>query len=153
MLLTPDDDMKFAPIGPCVYLIQCHHFYKIGFASDVLNRLTCLQVGCPYPLTLLYVYYHHAARRIERDMHKEYAVYAHAGEWFTLPNPSMIAWPSEWQPDATIDYARKAGTPPKWTPYDTYLEYGHYYGNINVAPIPDDPNLRRHPDMRKSFEI
>lgn len=65
-----------------VYFIQCGDGgpVKIGKANDVEKRLTLLQIGSPYSLTLLGIM---AGGRVdESELHRRFASSRMRGEWF-----------------------------------------------------------------------
>jgi hypothetical protein len=66
-----------APSGPI----------KIGVAIRPEARLEQLQIGCPYPLTLVASI--PATVRIERQIHKHLAPHRKAGEWFAPDAPVL----------------------------------------------------------------
>src|SRR5690348_10834207 len=67
-----------------VYFIQCedaNKYIKIGYTQgDPQERLEKLQVGCPYPMTLLGVV--DSGRKVERELHRKYDSHRVRGEWF-----------------------------------------------------------------------
>ena len=69
-----------------LYLVQCNNtnFYKIGVAKTPEERLQALQIGCPYPLTLIYKRGFKKAVKVERLLHKKYRSKQKIGEWFEL---------------------------------------------------------------------
>ena len=69
-----------------LYLIQCDNsnFYKVGISEDPEERLKALQVGCPYPLVLIYKKYLKNAFRVEKALHKSLKNKQEIGEWFRL---------------------------------------------------------------------
>lgn len=76
---------------PCdLYFVemQCaEKFIKIGIASNVLERLSKLQVSSPYELKLL----KHVkdAAHLEREIHREFASSRVRGEWFSR-TPALL---------------------------------------------------------------
>jgi hypothetical protein len=72
-----------------LYFIQCvdpsawtqRGPIKIGFATDVLDRLQTLRVGCPYPLVLAPSPMHEP-EFAEAELHVQFARYRMQGEWF-----------------------------------------------------------------------
>lgn len=78
------------PLGPVGYIYIVHaagsHFIKIGYAADVYARKAELQVGCPYPLRILYIQPTSNALIDEGKLHERFARYRLRGEWFELPS-------------------------------------------------------------------
>lgn len=66
-----------------VYFIQCGTRVKIGYASDVRQRFSCLQVASPEPLTLRAVV-EAVPPNDEGTLHKRFRAYRRRGEWFAL---------------------------------------------------------------------
>lgn len=75
-----------------VYLIQCtppknskvwgQNYFKIGKAKNVSQRVDNLQVGCPFPLTVIAYALVEDCDRFEKDLHFKYASDRKLGEWF-----------------------------------------------------------------------
>lgn len=78
--------MKIRKNTPCVYFVSDGHGHcKIGVASDLYNRISNLQVGCPYEITLIHVMYFDSiteATKKENQLHHELKEYRIRGEWF-----------------------------------------------------------------------
>lgn len=78
--------MKIRKNTPCVYFVSDGHGHcKIGVASDLHNRISNLQVGCPYEITLIHVMYFDTiteATKKENQLHHELKEYRIRGEWF-----------------------------------------------------------------------
>jgi hypothetical protein len=66
-----------------VYFVMCCEFLKIGVATDVGDRISALQVGCPFPLTLLGTI--RGGVRAETALHAALRAYHARGEWFSSP--------------------------------------------------------------------
>lgn len=71
-----------------VYVLKCHKFYKIGIATDIKKRMSSLQIGNPYQITLVEkykippekcLYFEQEIHRVLRGCRKHVR-----GEWFTL---------------------------------------------------------------------
>jgi hypothetical protein len=60
---------------------------KIGYTTDVMNRLKTLQTGYPYPLKLLLAI--HGSLEKERNIQKEFINIKLQGEWFE-PSEKLI---------------------------------------------------------------
>ena len=79
-------------LGFCfVYLIQCAEtaYYKVGIADEPEKRLDILQIGCPYPLSIVLTC--RMLRRVgattaEAQIHRSLNKYNVHGEWFELPD-------------------------------------------------------------------
>ncbi len=64
-----------------VYFVRCSTGpIKIGTANDVADRVSCLQVGCPYQLELLGTI--RGGARAERALHMAFEPFRFRGEWF-----------------------------------------------------------------------
>lgn len=72
-----------------VYFIECGGFVKIGVAVNVEKRLASLQTGNPAPLTLLVAI--SGNEKMERELHKRFAVDRVQGEWFNF-SPALKAY-------------------------------------------------------------
>jgi len=70
----------------CLYIIRCNNsnFYKIGISEIPEERLQALQIGCPYPLSLIYKRYFKEPTKVEKLFHKKYHSQQKNGEWFEL---------------------------------------------------------------------
>jgi hypothetical protein len=71
-------------ITPSIYLVKCNDFYKIGITYNVETRISCLGVGNPYPLELIYSKKLHTAEQVESFLHNKYKEKNIKGEWFLL---------------------------------------------------------------------
>lgn len=68
-----------------VYFVQCGEDdgpIKIGSTADVDKRLSQLQVGCPFDLTLLASILVEDAEEVERELHARFRSFHIRGEWF-----------------------------------------------------------------------
>lgn len=83
-----------------VYFIKAGGLVKIGFSSDVLNRMSNLRVGCPVDSELVAVI--PGTEDTELYFHKMYKSTREKGEWFRLEGqladfikrmPSSVAIP------------------------------------------------------------
>jgi hypothetical protein len=66
-----------------VYFVECQQLIKVGSATDVRDRVSCLQVGCPYELTLLGTI--RGGHRAESALHGALNGFRFRGEWFSAP--------------------------------------------------------------------
>jgi hypothetical protein len=66
--------------GQLVYFVRCLELVKIGTARDVRDRLSALQVGCPYELILWGTL--KGGHRAEQALHAAFWAYRMRGEWF-----------------------------------------------------------------------
>lgn len=76
---------KWCPELGFIYLIQCGRRggpVKIGRAEDVDARLRSLQVGCPYPLTLIASMLVAESEKVETALHGRFRSLWIRGEWF-----------------------------------------------------------------------
>jgi hypothetical protein len=68
-----------------IYVVGCGdptEYVKIGRASDLGRRVSQLQTGCPYKLTLLGWMETQQAERDEQRLHTKYQRFRESGEWF-----------------------------------------------------------------------
>ena len=76
-----------------VYLIQCgnHPLFKIGVATELSNRLSIMQVNCPFKLSIIASKLSPHPYELEKQLH--YIVDEHRvrGEWFKLTRKSLDA--------------------------------------------------------------
>lgn len=73
------DDSSF------VYFIGCEAMIKVGSAKDTSTRLRELQVGNPFPLSLLGAV--RGGRPLELAIHQRLAPHRQRGEWFRAEPP------------------------------------------------------------------
>lgn len=71
-------------VGGCVYLVEATGIdkVKIGFATNLADRLRNLQTACPVPLKLLAVVA--GGDEVELELHRRFAHLRSHGEWFFL---------------------------------------------------------------------
>ena len=69
--------------GPCVYFVGQAEAgpVKIGFTTELPNRLRGLQNSCPVPIKLLAAV--HGDRARELEYHRQFKADRLHGEWFT----------------------------------------------------------------------
>lgn len=70
---------------PGLYFVQCGDFVKIGIAVDIVGRLSAIQVGNPYPVSLIGKIIEPdtvARRALEQTWHMYWRHAHHRGEWF-----------------------------------------------------------------------
>lgn len=72
-----------------VYVMWCHGFVKIGVAVNVVKRVSELQVGNPFEITLLGFWKSQNAVQEEETIHACLNQYRVRGEWFKLPKSIM----------------------------------------------------------------
>ena len=75
-----------------VYVIKCGNFdlYKIGISKDTpKNRLSGIQVGSPFPLTMTHIIYCDYFSYVEKLIHSKYSKYRVLGEWFELNEKTL----------------------------------------------------------------
>lgn len=68
-----------------VYFIECDGFVKIGFATDIITRLSNIRCANPHPVKLLRKILTETPELIEESIHEECDQYRVHGEWFKLP--------------------------------------------------------------------
>ena len=104
-----------------VYFFECEGHIKVGFATDVFQRLAEVQVGSPHRVTIAGVI--PGTRATEKAMHRRLAEFKHRGEWFQgrgllwaikeildeHGEEMMVKIPT---PSAKEDYVRKYGKHP-----------------------------------------
>ena len=77
-----------------IYFIRCEcpgeQPIKIGFAQYVGERLVNLQIGCPFPLTILAVI-EDGDEAQESFLHAAFDEFRLRGEWFR-PNAELVEW-------------------------------------------------------------
>lgn len=78
-----------------VYIIKCCLFVKIGIAHDVKFRMSQMQVGCPFKLSLLASWKSDDALIEEEILHDRYDKHRVRGEWFNIPDAELIVLLSE----------------------------------------------------------
>ena len=66
---------------------------KIGISKNVGRRITCLQVGCPFPIELWYSFEVDAisAERLEHKLHGIFNQTHMQGEWFKV-DKNIVRW-------------------------------------------------------------
>lgn len=80
------------PCPTCLYLITAEPFgdlFKIGLASDVSQRLSQMQTGCPYPLFAFREYKTANAMPVEKMLHAFFHKKRRLGEWFELTSTDI----------------------------------------------------------------
>jgi len=68
-----------------VYIIQAGKFFKIGFSTNIIKRMSGIQVGCPFPVELVLTI-RGSNRDDEKYLHKifEHKKTSAGNEWFEL---------------------------------------------------------------------
>jgi len=87
---TPEASQVLNDGSSFIYVIRCESFVKIGIAENVEYRLSIMQVGNPFELSLLKKFPSHEPKRDEAWLHNKYIRYHVRGEWFQLP-PDILA--------------------------------------------------------------
>lgn len=103
---TPDVEARVPKRRPCgVYFIRCERFIKIGYAGDVVGRLSALGVSSPFelvPLGYIPCESEREAKELEFVIHGHFEMFKLDGrrEWFTDAEPIRVfvsergaAWP------------------------------------------------------------
>jgi hypothetical protein len=74
-----------------VYLLKCQDYYKIGIATDVQKRISGMQTGSPYPISLVASVQVDNPLSLEKELHAMYSSRHHRGEWFALTEEDVEA--------------------------------------------------------------
>lgn len=80
-----EDDIQRRQAPGYIYLIQCggpRGPIKIGHAANTADRVSTLQMGCPYPLELIAEYRDEDCAATEAMLHRHFAGSRIRGEWF-----------------------------------------------------------------------
>jgi len=74
-----------------VYFIQAGPFIKIGLSTSrgLANRLSNIQVGCPYPASIILTKPTDTPYDSEKLYHKTFEAFHYRGEWFRI-SPRML---------------------------------------------------------------
>lgn len=77
----------FADYG--VYVIEAvgTNRYKIGYTNNIARRLSCIQTGCPVPISVVTVL--PMDQSAETWLHRRFDEYRVCGEWFELPESAI----------------------------------------------------------------
>lgn len=79
--------MDFPP-WPCVYVVSGgNRRVKIGYTTDMGNRITALQMASPVRLRILTTC--PGDRALEARLHREFRKYRTHGEWFDLSSANL----------------------------------------------------------------
>lgn len=62
-----------------------HQYVKIGYSLNPKKRLTGIQTGCPFPVTILATM--PGSKRIETHLHDKFRKWRTVGEWFYITRP------------------------------------------------------------------
>lgn len=93
LLHEPEDFEKDRKLTsyPKVYVLITKDFeyIKIGTALDIKKRMSNIQSGCPFDLTLWIAIATPLARGIESGLHDVFCDYQLRGEWFHLPKDQL----------------------------------------------------------------
>ena len=116
---TPSRQRRSVKTGR-VYVVKHEHGYvKIGEAQNPTNRLSSLQIGSPYRLSLFTVIEIGGdSPAVESTLHEIYRRHRIRGEWFDLPDDALLTL-------AKIDviFESVIDSVPNWTP-EKHLEMG-----------------------------
>jgi predicted GIY-YIG superfamily endonuclease len=115
-----------------VYFIKCGDSnkspVKIGYTSDLNQRMKSIQVGCPYKISLLFALpceSKNHAKLLEKFLHKQLWHRSHlCGEWFMMPNQSIPKLINKFNGAYKGEYGFE----------DTYLVKGDVYG-LNIDAV------------------
>lgn len=72
---------------PGAYFIKCGTFIKIGYATNVSQRLAELQTGAPERLEILLTM--PGPQKLERSLHSKFHPLRSQGEWFRAEEPIL----------------------------------------------------------------
>lgn len=99
-----------------VYFVSGAEFVKIGFATDLKQRLKELQIGCPHDLKIVAVI-EGAAPSMERIVHAAFEESRVRGEWFKLDErlESLIAALNLGMQPKNADALDRLMNPRRWT--------------------------------------
>ena len=67
-----------------LYLLKANNYYKIGIASDVINRIGQLQTGCMFKIELIDCWTINNPYKLEIKLHTLFSNKRMIGEWFNL---------------------------------------------------------------------
>ncbi len=83
----------------CVYFIRQVNspFVKIGYADDVNTRLSCLQVGNPNELEVMFSIKTDTPDLLEQELHRKFATKFHRAEWFVFSDRELQSIKEEFQ--------------------------------------------------------
>lgn len=74
---------------PYLYVVRCNEFYKIGIAADVSARISNMQTGNPYPLSVCAYYQFDNPAPVEQAIHQRFSKQWQLGEWFGLTESDL----------------------------------------------------------------
>lgn len=88
-----------------LYVVGCVgvQAVKIGVATNCISRLAGLQVGCPFPLALLWSKAVPDARAAEQALHERFSRQRVRGEWFDLGLDPLSAVKGALKKDHLLD--------------------------------------------------
>jgi Meiotically up-regulated gene 113 len=66
--------------GKVVYVVRAGEMVKIGKANDVKDRISVLQIGCPFPMEVLHLF--EGYTELESKLHLKFKKFRSHGEWF-----------------------------------------------------------------------
>ena len=77
-----------------LYAITDDVFIKLGYSSNIPNRVKSMQTGCPGVLRVLWKYYvgsqENDAKKAEKKLHRRCKEYSQRGEWFSKECMPMV---------------------------------------------------------------
>jgi hypothetical protein len=82
---------KAQPKPGYVYVLASAGVYKIGRTVDPTSRQKALGIALPYPVEMVATIYSEDYRRLESDLHEQYAGKRLNGEWFELTADDLAA--------------------------------------------------------------
>lgn len=130
---SPEEQMPSANTGGFVYIVtDGNGHYKIGYTTNLAQRLSALNMGLPTEMTVEIAYHSEHCQREEAKWHKRFADKRLKGEWFTLTAEDLTAIRNE------------AGSPINRTPRT---------GGIAVMPIPQNHTIGEQSDKSESSPV
>lgn len=73
-----------------VYICECQGYYKVGSAGDPKARIKDMQIGNPFPVTLVHSIGVSNPVVLERVLHIRLQRWRKSGEWFAIPPDVLI---------------------------------------------------------------
>jgi len=86
------EEAQPAALDCWVYVIGGEGYFKIGFTTnDVNKRVKGVQTSCPFLVSVVKAWKHHAPVRMETLLHEKYREFNSSGEWFELSSEHVQA--------------------------------------------------------------
>ena len=74
-----------------VYIMKCLGVYKIGWTSDIFNRLNEIRKCNPYPVTLIHLFISEKPKTAETELHKRFRDKHIHDEWYDLSEEDVCS--------------------------------------------------------------